>query len=50
MGTGIAIVASAVAGLQVKVVDTDEKRLSASRKFTEQWCEKEIAKSRLTSE
>jgi 3-hydroxybutyryl-CoA dehydrogenase len=50
MGTGIAIVASAVANLEVKVIDTEEKRLSSSRKFTEDWCSKEIAKNRMTSE
>ena len=42
MGTGIAIVSAATAQLQVKVIDTEEKKLSASRKFTEEWCEKEI--------
>lgn len=42
MGTGIAIVAAKVAGLNVKIVDTTEKALSNSRKFTEKWIEKEI--------
>ena len=50
MGTGIAIVASAVSNLNVRVIDTEESRLSNSRKFTESWCEKEIKKGRLTSE
>lgn len=50
MGTGIAIVANRVGGYKVKVVDTTEKALSNSRKFSEDWCEKEIAKKRLTSE
>lgn len=50
MGTGIAIVANRVAGLNVKIVDTTEKALSGSRKFTEGWCDKEIAKNRMTSE
>lgn len=50
MGTGIAIVANKSAGLNVKIVDTTEKALSSSRKFTESWCDKEIAKNRLTSD
>lgn len=50
MGTGIAIVANRVAGLEVKIVDTTEKALSGSRKFTESWCDKEIAKNRLTQD
>lgn len=50
MGTGIAIVANRVAGLEVKIVDTTEKALSGSRKFTENWCDKEIAKNRLTQD
>lgn len=50
MGTGIAIVANKVAGLKVKLVDAYDESLSKSRKFTEQWLEKEISKNRLTSE
>lgn len=50
MGTGIAIVASRVAGKNVKIVDTTQKALDASRKFKESWCDKEIAKARLTSD
>lgn len=44
MGTGIAIVANRVAGLNVKVVDTTEKALSGSRTFIEKWLDKEIGK------
>lgn len=47
MGTGIAIVGSAVSGLQVRVNDTTEERLFASRQFVESWCDKEIAKQRM---
>ena len=50
MGTGIAIVASRVGGKNVKVVDTTQKALDASKKFTESWCDKEIAKARLTND
>lgn len=37
MGTGIAIVANRVAGLNVKLVDTSEATLSKSNKFIESW-------------
>lgn len=50
MGTGIAVVASRVAGLNVKVVDMNQDLLSKSRKFTENLLEKEIQKGRLSSE
>jgi len=50
MGTGIAIVANRVAGLKVKIIDTTEDRLASSRKFVENWCEKEIGKQRMTSD
>lgn len=50
MGTGIAIVANRVAGLNVKIVDNTEKALSGSKKFSESWCDKEIAKKRLTAD
>jgi len=50
MGTGIAVVASRVARLDVKVVDLNEDLLSRSRKFTENLLEKEIQKGRLSSE
>lgn len=50
MGTGIAIVANRVAGLNVKIIDTTEKALSGSRKTTESWCDKEIGKNRMTND
>ena len=31
-------------------MDSQEGRLSSSRRFTEQWCDKEIGKNRMTSE
>ena len=42
MGTGIAIVANAVAGMRVRIADTTEDRLLASKKFVDTWCDKEI--------
>lgn len=50
MGTGIAIVANRVAGFQVRIHDTTEERLYKSRKFIEDWCDKEINKKRMTIE
>jgi len=50
MGTGIAIVLSRYANMEVKIVDTSEERLSASRKFTEGLCDKDIAKNKLTAD
>ncbi|KRX11076.1 6-phosphogluconate dehydrogenase, C-terminal-like [Pseudocohnilembus persalinus] len=50
MGTGIAIVAANVAGLNVKVVDASEDQLSKSRKFTESWIEKAISKGKIQKE
>lgn len=60
MGTGIAIVANRVAGLNVKILDTSEATLSKSNKFIgiltlfkqilDNWCEKEIAKERMTKD
>lgn len=50
MGTGIAIVANKVAGLNVKLIEPFEERLVSSRKFTEKWLEKEIQKKSITSE
>ena len=48
MGTGIGIVASRVAGLNVTMIDPFESSLSKSRDFTANWCQKEISKERLT--
>ncbi|CAD8121952.1 unnamed protein product [Paramecium sonneborni] len=50
MGTGIAIVGSAVAGLKVRVVDVNEQRLQASHTFIDKWCDKEIQKNRMTNQ
>ena len=47
MGTGIAIVANAVAGMQVRISDTTEDRLYGCRKFIDNWCDKEISKNRM---
>jgi len=49
MGTGIGIVASRVAGLNVTMVDPYDKSLQKSKDFTANWCQKEITKDRLTS-
>lgn len=48
MGTGIGIVASRIAGLNVTMVDPSETSLDKSRAFLSNWCQKEIAKERLT--
>lgn len=50
MGTGIAIVANRVAGLNVKIIDSTEQSLSRSRTFTENYLDKEISKKKLTSD
>lgn len=47
MGTGIGIVASRVAGVNVTMIDPFEGSLDKSRSFTANWCKKEIAKERL---
>ena len=48
MGTGIGIVASRVAGLNVTMIDPNSSSLDKSGTFVENWCAKEIAKDRLT--
>ena len=48
MGTGIGIVASRVAGLNVTMIDPNSASLDKSGTFVENWCAKEIAKDRLT--
>jgi len=48
MGTGIGIVASRVAGLNVTMVDPSDISLDKSKSFLANWCQKEIAKERLT--
>ena len=50
MGTGIAIVSSMVAGLPTKIMDNSEAKLGESRKFTESFLDKEVAKSKLTND
>jgi len=32
------------------MIDSTEEALARSRKFTEQWCEKEISKNKMTNE
>lgn len=48
MGTGIGIVASRIAQLNVTMVDPGENSLVRSEDFIANWCAKEIAKERLT--
>ena len=48
MGTGIGIVGSRVAGLNVTFVDPNQSGIEKSQKFIANWCDKEIAKERLT--
>jgi 3-hydroxybutyryl-CoA dehydrogenase len=50
MGTGIGIVASRVAGLQVKFVEPNKANMAHSKDFISTWCDKEILKERLTAE
>ena len=42
MGTGIGIVASRVAGIQVKFVEPNKHNLTKSKDFISTWCDKEI--------
>ena len=50
MGTGIGIVARRMAGLDVTFVDPKESQLVHSESFIEKWCQKEIAKERMTED
>jgi 3-hydroxybutyryl-CoA dehydrogenase len=50
MGTGIGIVASRVAGLQVKFFEPNKNNMVHSKDFISSWCDKEILKEKLTSE
>ena len=50
MGTGIGIVASRVAGLQVRFVEPHSANQKQSIDFISSWCDKEIQKERLTAE
>ena len=48
MGTGIGIVSSRVAQLNVTMVDPSKNSLDRSQDFIANWCQKEISKERLT--
>lgn len=50
MGTGIGIVASRVAGLNVTFVDPKEAQLKSAERMVDKWCDKEIGKGRVTEE
>lgn len=50
MGTGIGIVASRVAGLNVTFVDPKEAQLKSAQTMIHKWCDKEIGKGRVTEE
>ena len=50
MGTGIGVVASRVAQLNVTMVDPSKNSLDRSQDFIANWCQKEIAKERLTQD
>lgn len=50
MGTGIGIVGSRVAGLNVTFVDPSEKQLKLSESTISKWCDKEIGKERMTEQ
>lgn len=50
MGTGIGIVASRVAGCQVRFVEPREEGQKRSRDFIVKWCDKEIEKERMKPE
>mmetsp|Transcript_13017 Transcript_13017/g.15798 ORF Transcript_13017/g.15798 Transcript_13017/m.15798 type:complete len:298 (-) Transcript_13017:22-915(-) len=48
MGTGIGIVGARHAGLEVTFVDPSSKQQDSAKSMISGWCEKEIAKARLT--
>lgn len=50
MGTGIGIVASRVAGVQVRFVEPNQSNQAKSKNFISTWCDKEIQKERMTGE
>lgn len=50
MGTGIGIVASRVAGVNVKFVDPQDASLKKSENFINSWCDREITKEKMTSD
>jgi 3-hydroxyacyl-CoA dehydrogenase len=50
MGTGIGLVASSIAGINVKFIEVNEKGQANSRKFVEGWAKKEVEKKKLTED
>ena len=50
MGTGICIVASRVAGVNVKFVDAKDDSLKRSQEFVNGWIDKEISKDRMNAD
>jgi 3-hydroxybutyryl-CoA dehydrogenase len=48
MGTGIGIVASRVAAVNVVFVDPSEASLKKSEAAIAKWCDKEMSKDRMT--
>lgn len=50
MGTGIGIVGARVAGVQIKFVEPNAAQQKRSRDFITSWCDKEIAKEKMTQE
>lgn len=50
MGTGIGIVASRVAGINVRFIDPHADNITKSEGFVKNWCNKEIAKERMTEQ
>ena len=50
MGTGIGIVASRTAGLNVTLIDPAQNNIMKSKQFVENWCNKEMHKDRMTSD
>jgi len=50
MGTGIGIVGSRVAGLNVNFVDPSAGSLERSQAFVNNWCKKELAKERMNQD
>lgn len=50
MGTGIGIVGCRHAGLEVRMVDPSEKSLKNCEAMVAKWCDKELAKERITEE
>jgi 3-hydroxybutyryl-CoA dehydrogenase len=47
MGTGIGIVGSRTAGLNINFIDQNEAGLKRCENFISNWCAKEMAKDRM---